>query len=690
MSARPAATILAPIERAKQLKIEGYAGRAFPTIYWDLFGEKGHPVRTTVTEIGPVLMARLLQLNDTQEGVLNIVFKVADEQGLLLLDFKDLQTVLQWTAENAGSLTTKYGNVSKQSIGTIQRALLTLQQQGGERFFGEPALDLKDMIGLDAAGMGAINILAADRLMQSPRLYATFLLWLLSELFEVMPEIGDPERPKFVFFFDEAHLLFNDAPKALLGKIEQVVRLIRSKGVGVYFITQNPLDIPESVLGQLGNRVQHALRAFTPRDQKAVKTAAETFRPNKKFNAQTAITELGVGEALVSFLDAKGVPEPVERCFIAPPRGRIGPATEAERAAAIKASPLAAKYERTVDRELAYEVLTGRATSGQVAHEAPPPTAGPSRRGQYDAPPPADAPSVIRAVGPFAHPADGTRARAASQEAAPARGRATTARATGAQATDADRAQGAGGTAQRFDRHDHRQDRDPHGDQRAGARGHQGRHEERRLDPARRAGLDPEVASGLDHEGAFHVLVAVAAEDVAQEAEAAGLVGHQRHARLLARHDVGAHAEVRHLEAVDAVLRGQHQHQRLAALGRDLVRMELELLGADADLGRLVRRQTRGGPQRAAGEQRDQCPAVHGSALGDRQLDQGHLVGHRDVARAQALARRRRVIGERRALGLRARARAGRRSGSWRRDGRCGPSCGDAPGGCGRRTPRRS
>jgi DNA helicase HerA-like ATPase len=390
------------VERAKQLKIEGYAGRAFPTIYWDLFGEKGHPVRTTVTEIGPVLMARLLQLNDTQEGVLNIVFKVADEQGLLLLDFKDLQTVLQWTAENAGSLTTKYGNVSKQSIGTIQRALLTLQQQGGERFFGEPALDLKDMIGHDAAGMGAVNILAADRLMQSPRLYATFLLWLLSELFEVMPEIGDPERPKFVFFFDEAHLLFNDAPKALLDKIEQVVRLIRSKGVGIYFITQNPLDIPESVLGQLGNRVQHALRAFTPRDQKAVKTAAETFRPNKKFNAQAAITELGVGEALVSFLDAKGVPEPVERCFIAPPRGRIGPASEAERAAAIKASPLAGKYERTVDRESAYEVLTGRADSGQVAHGEAAPAPQPGRRGQYDAAPPpsADKPS---ASGPWGH-----------------------------------------------------------------------------------------------------------------------------------------------------------------------------------------------------------------------------------------------------------------------------------------------
>jgi DNA helicase HerA-like ATPase len=374
------------VERAQQLKIEGYAGRAFPTIYWDLFGEKGHPVRTTVSEIGPVLMARLLQLNDTQEGVLNIVFKVADQQGLLLLDFKDLQSVLQWTAENAGSLTTKYGNVSKQTIGTIQRALLTLEQQGGERFFGEPALDLKDMIGRDASGAGYVNILAADKLMQSPRLYATFLLWLLSELFEVMPEVGDADRPKFVFFFDEAHLLFNDAPKALLDKIEQVVRLIRSKGVGVYFITQNPLDIPESVLGQLSNRVQHALRAFTPRDQKAVKSAAETFRPNKKFAAAEAIVELGVGEALVSFLDAKGVPEPVERCFIAPPRGRIGPASDAERAATIKASPLAGKYERTLDRESAYEVLSGRAGGGQLEHDPSAPPAGPSRRGQYDAP----------------------------------------------------------------------------------------------------------------------------------------------------------------------------------------------------------------------------------------------------------------------------------------------------------------
>src|SRR5215831_7579778 len=375
------------VERAKQLKIDGYAGRAFPAIYWDLFGDKGHPVRTTVSEIGPVLMARLLQLNDTQEGVLNIVFKVADEQGLLLLDFKDLQSVLQWTAENAGSLTTKYGNVSKQSIGTIQRALLTLQQQGGERFFGEPALDLKDMIGRDASGAGYINVLAADKLMQSPRLYSTFLLWLLSELFQVMPEVGDADKPKFVFFFDEAHLLFDDAPKALLDKIEQVVRLIRSKGVGVYFVTQSPLDIPDSVLGQLSNRVQHALRAFTPKDQKAVKTAADTFRPNKKFSASEAIVELGVGEALVSFLDAKAVPTPVERVLIAPPEARIGAVTDAERTAVIKASPLAGKYDQVVDRESAYEVLMGRAGGGQVQHQETS-TPPPRRRGQYDAPPP--------------------------------------------------------------------------------------------------------------------------------------------------------------------------------------------------------------------------------------------------------------------------------------------------------------
>ena len=392
------------LERAKLLKIDGYKGRAFPTIYWDLFGEKGHPVRATVTEIGPVLMSRLLELNDTQEGVLNIVFKVADEQGLLLIDFKDLQSVLQWTAENAGTLTTKYGNVGKQTVGTIQRALLTLQQQGGERFFGEPALDLKDMIGRDASGAGYVNVLAADKLMLSPRLYGTFLLWLLSELYQVMPEVGDVDKPKFVFFFDEAHLLFDDAPKALLDKIEQVVRLIRSKGVGVYFITQSPLDVPESVLGQLSNRVQHALRAFTPKDQKAVKTAADTFRPNPKFKAADAIVELGVGEALVSFLDTKGVPEPVQRCFIAPPRGRIGPATDAERAAVVKASPLAGKYERTLDRESAYEVLMGRATGGQVQHgDGGPsvPTTGQRRRGQYDdMPPPIAAPPASEAPRP--------------------------------------------------------------------------------------------------------------------------------------------------------------------------------------------------------------------------------------------------------------------------------------------------
>ncbi|WP_371816793.1 helicase HerA-like domain-containing protein [Rhizobacter sp. AJA081-3] len=358
------------VERAKQMGIEGYAGRAFPTTYWDLFGEKGHPIRTTVSEVGPVLMARLLQLNETQEGVLNIAFKVADEQGLLLLDFKDLQALLQWLAENAGQLTTEFGNVSKQSVGTIQRQLLMLDQQGGQGFFGEPALDLADMIRCDAAGLGTINILAADRLMQSPRLYGTFLLWLLSELFEALPEVGDLDKPKFVFFFDEAHLLFNDAPKALLARIEQVVRLIRSKGVGVYFITQNPLDIPESVLGQLGNRVQHALRAFTPRDQKAVKAAATTMRANPKLDIETAITELAVGEALVSFLDAKGRPSVTERVFVIPPGSQIGPITPDQRKALIAGSLVAGVYEKTVDRESAYEKLKGRAAqSAEVAKD---------------------------------------------------------------------------------------------------------------------------------------------------------------------------------------------------------------------------------------------------------------------------------------------------------------------------------
>src|SRR5438876_3583701 len=346
----------------------------FSTVFWDVFGEQGHPVRATVSEMGPLLLSRMMDLNDVQEGVLNVAFKVADEQGLLLLDMKDLRAILSFIAEHAAELTTQYGNVSKQTVGTIQRQLLVLENQGGARFFGEPALALKDFMRTDSDGRGMINILVADKLMQSPRLYATFLLWMLSELFEELPELGDPPRPKLVFFFDEAHLLFDDAPKALLDKIEQVVRLIRSKGVGVYFISQNPLDIPEAVLGQLSNRVQHALRAFTPKDQKAVKTAADTFRPNKKFSAAEAIVELGVGEALVSFLDPKGVPTPVERCFVKPPQGRIGPVSDAERATLVKASPLAGKYEQSVDRESAYEVLNKRSTAGQVKHDdAPPP-----------------------------------------------------------------------------------------------------------------------------------------------------------------------------------------------------------------------------------------------------------------------------------------------------------------------------
>jgi DNA helicase HerA-like ATPase len=385
------------LERAKLLKIRDYAGRACPVVFWDLFGEKGHPIRTTVSEVGPVLMARLLQLNEIQEGVLNIVFKLADEQGLLLLDLKDLQAMLQWVAENAGTLTTEYGNVSKQTVGTIQRQLLMLEQQGAKGFFGEPALDLVDMIRIDAMGQGIVNVLAAERLMQSPRLYSTFLLWLLSELFEVLPEVGDIDKPKFVFFFDEAHLLFDDAPKALLERIEQVVRLIRSKGVGVYFITQNPLDVPETVLGQLGNRVQHALRAFTPRDQKAVKVAAETFRPNPRFKAVEAIVELGVGEALVSFLDTKGVPTPVERCFIAPPRSRIGPVTDAERNATTASSALAGKYETAVDRESAYEKLTGRVATSDATPETPPPPAPEPRLRK--AQPPGSAPTSRAPVG---------------------------------------------------------------------------------------------------------------------------------------------------------------------------------------------------------------------------------------------------------------------------------------------------
>jgi DNA helicase HerA-like ATPase len=329
---------------------------AFPVVFWDLFGEEGHPIRTTVSEIGPLLLSRLLDLNDTQEGVLNIAFRVADDKGLLLLDLKDLQAMLTYVAEEASDLTTRYGNVSKATVGTVQRKLLVLEEQGGMSFFGEPALDINQMIRTTPDGRGVINILAAARLMQSPRVYATFLLWLLSELFEELPEIGDPEKPRVVFFFDEAHLLFNDAPKALLEKIEQVVRLIRSKGVGIYFVTQNPLDVPDIVLGQMGNRVQHALRAFTPRDQKAVRAAADTFRPNPAFSAAEAITQLGVGEALVSTLIEKGVPSVVERTLVRPPSSRIGTISEEERRKVIAASPVGGIYDKAIDRESAFEI----------------------------------------------------------------------------------------------------------------------------------------------------------------------------------------------------------------------------------------------------------------------------------------------------------------------------------------------
>jgi DNA helicase HerA-like ATPase len=332
----------------------------FSTVFWDVFGEQGHPVRATISEMGPLLLSRMMDLNDVAEGVLNIAFKVADEQGLLLLDMKDLRAILSFIADHAAELTTQYGNVSKATVGTIQRQLLVLENQGGAKFFGEPALALKDFMRTDSAGRGMVNVLVADRLMQSPQLYATFLLWMLSELFEQLPEVGDPAQPKLVFFFDEAHLLFNDAPKALMDKIEQVVRLIRSKGIGVYFVTQNPIDVPDKVLAQLGNRVQHALRAFTPRDQKAVAAAAQTFRPNPKLDTAQVIMELGKGEALVSFLEGNGVPAMVERVMIRPPTARIGPITPEERKAIMDKSPVKGKYDTTIDSESAYEVLQKR------------------------------------------------------------------------------------------------------------------------------------------------------------------------------------------------------------------------------------------------------------------------------------------------------------------------------------------
>ncbi|MGE3831140.1 MAG: helicase HerA-like C-terminal domain-containing protein, partial [Parvibaculaceae bacterium] len=349
------------IERAKKIGFDDYDFEATPTIFWDLCGEQGHPIRTTVSEMGPLLLSRLMGLTEAQEGAMNIAFKIADEEGLALLDLKDLRALLTDLADRGKDIRTQYGNVNSATIGSIQRRLVVIEEQGGDKFFGEPALDIKDLMRTTRDGRGYVNILAADKLMSSPQLYATFLLWLVSELFEDLPEVGDPDKPKLVFFFDEAHLLFADAPPGLLQKIEQTVKLIRSKGVGIYFVTQNPLDVPESVLAQMGNRVQHALRAYTPREQKAVKTAATTFRPNPKFSTEAVITELGKGEALVSVLDLKGVPTVVERTLIRPPSSRMGPITPEERKSIIKDSPVAGEYEETVDRESAYEKLAKRA-----------------------------------------------------------------------------------------------------------------------------------------------------------------------------------------------------------------------------------------------------------------------------------------------------------------------------------------
>ncbi|MBX9876794.1 MAG: DUF853 family protein [Bosea sp. (in: a-proteobacteria)] len=356
------------LKRAEEIGVK-YEPDQFTTVFWDVFGEQGHPVRATISEMGPLLLARLLDLNETQEGVLNIAFRIADEQKLLLLDLKDLRAILGFIAENAKDLTTKYGNVTSQTVGTIQRALLVLENQKGDLFFGEPALEISDLMRTDRYGRGIVNIMAADKLMANPRLYATFLLWLLSELFEQLPEVGDLDKPKLVFFFDEAHLLFNGAPKALLTAVEQVVRLIRSKGVGVYFVTQNPLDIPETVLAQLGNRVQHALRAFTPRDQKAVKAAAETFRQNPKINTAEAIMHLAVGEALISTLEGRGSPTVVERTLIAPPMAQVGPCSAQIRQQALTESGFKGKYDTMIDRESAYEELMSRknmAPEGEV------------------------------------------------------------------------------------------------------------------------------------------------------------------------------------------------------------------------------------------------------------------------------------------------------------------------------------
>ncbi len=392
-------------ERVQKLGLSDFSPQGYPVAFWDVFGEQGHPVRTTASEMGPLLLNRILNLNDVQSGVLTITFKIADDSGLLLLDLKDLRSMLQFLGDNAEQFKTQYGNISAASIGTIQRNLLALEQQGAEKFFGEPALNLQDFIQTDAKGKGVINIITADKLMQSPRLYATFLLWMLSELFENLPEVGDPAKPKLVFFFDEAHLLFDELPKVLEEKIEQVVRLIRSKGIGVYFITQNPLDLPETVLGQLGNRVQHALRAFTPRDQKTVKAAAETFRSNPKLNVAKAITELEVGEALVSVLDEKGSPTVVERALIYPPQSRLAPLGPEERSKIIQGSAIYGHYEKAVDRESAFEKLKVRAEEKQAQAEAAAPTPARGR----GAPPKSQAEIIVGAVAKSAAHAIGSQ-----------------------------------------------------------------------------------------------------------------------------------------------------------------------------------------------------------------------------------------------------------------------------------------
>ena len=390
--ARPGKPAPKIAERLKLLGLEEPSWAGCPVTCWDVFGARGHPVRATVSDMGPLLLARMLNLNDTQEGVLQLVFKIADDNGLLLLDMKDLRAICQYAGENASNFTTEYGNISAASIGAIQRGLLSIEQQGGDRFFGEPMLNIDDLMQTDGNGKGVINVLAADKLMGAPKLYSTFLLWMLSELYERLPEVGDLDKPKLVFFFDEAHLLFNDAPKALLEKIEQVVRLIRSKGVGVYFVTQNPLDVPDTVLAQLGNRVQHALRAFTPRDQKAVKAAAETMRANPKLDVAAAITEMGVGEALISFLDEKGRPCVVERAFVVPPASQIGPISDDERKALIAGSIVAGVYEKTVDRESAYEILKGRANAAHAGTAAAAPSTAPAGTPPQAAPPGVPAP----------------------------------------------------------------------------------------------------------------------------------------------------------------------------------------------------------------------------------------------------------------------------------------------------------